>query len=77
LLNEGMSKLKDALNQMGMDVASLKVDDGQSRQRGGESTPDRQANVRDNAPTESADASASQPVRVPSKMGVDGWDVMV
>jgi len=77
LLNEGMSKLKETLNQMGMDVASLKVDDGQSRQRGGESTPDRQANVRDNAPTESADASASQPVRVPSKMGVDGWDVMV
>lgn len=77
LLNEGMSKLRDTLNQMGMDVASLKVDDGQSRQRGGESTPDRQANVRDNAPTESADAPASQTVLVPSRMGVDGWDVLV
>jgi flagellar hook-length control protein FliK len=77
LLNEGMSKLKDTLNQMGMDVASLKVDDGHNRQRGGDSTPDRQANVRDNAPTESADAPASQPVLVQTKMGSEGWDVLV
>jgi len=77
LLNEGMSKLKDTLNQMGMDVASLKVDDGHNRQRGGDSTPDRQANVRDNAPTESADAAASQPVLVQTKMGSEGWDVLV
>lgn len=77
LLNEGMSKLKDTLSQMGMDVASLKVDDGQKRQPGGDSTPDRQANVRDNAPTESADASTPQAARVQHKMGADGWDVLV
>ena len=77
LLNEGMSKLKDTLNQMGMDVASLKVDDGQSRQRGGESTPDRQAQLKDNAPTESADAPVSPTVAVTNKMGTDGWDVLV
>jgi len=77
LLNEGMSKLKDTLNQMGMDVASLKVDDGQSRQRGGESTPERQAQLKDNAPTESADAPVSQTVAAKTKMGTDGWDVMV
>ena len=77
LLNEGMSKLKDTLNQMGMDVASLKVDDGQSRQRGGESTPERQAQLKDNAPTESADAPVSPTVAAPHKMGIDGWDVLV
>ena len=77
LLNEGMSKLKDTLNQMGMDVASLKVDDGQSRQRGGESTPDRQAQLKDNAPTESADAPVFSSVAAPNKMGTDGWDVLV
>jgi flagellar hook-length control protein FliK len=77
LLNEGMSKLKDTLNQMGMDVASLKVDDGQSRQRGGESTPDRQAQLKDNAPTESADAPVSSSFAAPNKMGTDGWDVLV
>ena len=77
LLNEGMSKLKDTLNQMGMDVASLKVDDGQSRQRGGESTPERPAQLKDNAPTESADAPVPSPVTAPQKMGADGWDVLV
>ena len=77
LLNEGMSKLKDTLNQMGMDVASLKVDDGQSRQRGGESTPDRQAQLKDNAPTESSDAPVSPSVAATHKMGADGWDVLV
>jgi hypothetical protein len=77
LLNEGMSKLKDTLNQMGMDVASLKVDDGQSRQRGGESTPERQAQLKDNAPTESADAPVSPTIAATHKMGADGWDVLV
>lgn len=77
LLNEGMSKLKDTLNQMGMDVASLKVDDGQSRQRGGESTPERQAQLKDNSPTESADAPVSPTVAAKNKMGIDGWDVLV
>jgi flagellar hook-length control protein FliK len=77
LLNEGMSKLRDTLNQMGMDVASLKVDDGQSRQRGGESTPERQAQLNDNAPTESADAPVSPSVAANNKMGIDGWDVLV
>ncbi|WP_353238182.1 flagellar hook-length control protein FliK [Limnohabitans sp.] len=77
LLNEGMSKLKDTLNQMGMDVASLKVDDGQSRQRGGESTPERQAQLKDNAPSESADAPVPSSVTATQKMGADGWDVLV
>ena len=77
LLNEGMSKLKDTLNQMGMDVASLKVDDGQSRQRGGESTPERQAQLKDNAPSESADAPVPSTVTATQKMGADGWDVLV
>jgi flagellar hook-length control protein FliK len=77
LLNEGMSKLKDTLNQMGMDVASLKVDDGQSRQRGGESTPERQAQLKDNALTESAEAPMSPTFTATNKMGIDGWDVLV
>jgi len=77
LLNEGISKLRDTLNQMGMDVASLKVDDGQGRQRGGESTPERQAQVKDNTPTESADVPMSTSVAAPNKMGTDGWDVLV
>jgi flagellar hook-length control protein FliK len=77
LLNEGISKLRDTLNQLGMDVASLKVDDGQSRQRGGESTPERKAHLKDNTSTESADVPVSETVKASSKMGSDGWDVLV
>jgi flagellar hook-length control protein FliK len=77
LLNEGISKLRDTLNQMGMDVASLKVDDGQSRQRDGESSPERKAHLKDNTSTESADVPVAETVKAPSKMGSDGWDVLV
>lgn len=77
LLNDGISKLRDTLNQMGMDVASLKVDDGQGRQRGGESTPERKAHLKDNTSTESADVPVSETLQASSKMGSDGWDVLV
>lgn len=39
LLESGLAKLKDALTQSGMDVASVRVNDGQSSRSGGDSTP--------------------------------------
>ncbi len=39
LLESGLGKLKDALTQSGMDVASVRVNDGQSSRSGGDSTP--------------------------------------
>ena len=77
LLQDGMSKLKDTLNQMGMDVASMQVGDGQTQKRGGESTPGQTGKIT----TEDGDESkstASQSANSPRmKMGLDGWDVLV
>jgi flagellar hook-length control protein FliK len=78
LLQDGMSKLKDTLNQMGMDVASMQVGDGQTRQRGGESTPGQMSKSTNGNSDDSK--SSPQTVAAPAprlKMGQDGWDVLV
>ena len=77
LLQEGMSKLKDTLSQMGMNVASMQVGDGQTQQGGGKSTPGKMSKLakpENNDTTPTAPAVAQAP-RV--KMGQDGWDVLV
>lgn len=78
LLQEGMGKLKDTLNQMGMDVASMQVGDGQTRQGGGESTPGKMPkSTKSNTPTQGPALSAVQAPAPQMKMGQDGWDVLV
>jgi flagellar hook-length control protein FliK len=77
LLQDGMAKLKDTLNQMGMDVASMQVGDGQTQKRGGESTPGQMSkstmsSVNDSESTVPLVANAPR-----MKMGKDGWDVLV
>ncbi len=77
LLQDGMSKLKDTLNGMGMDVASFQVGGGQTQQRGGESTPEQMSK---SSMTGKNDPSPVAPPSVPVpriKMGQDGWDVLV
>ena len=77
LLQDGMSKLKDTLNQMGMDVASMQVGDGQTRQRGGESTPG-QMSKSTNTGVNGSESAPAPTVSAPTmKMGEDGWDVLV
>jgi flagellar hook-length control protein FliK len=78
LLQEGMSKLKDTLNQMGMDVASMQVGDGQTQQRGGESTPGQMSkSTKTNSDDSKSSLSAVQAPLSRMKMGQDGWDVLV
>jgi hypothetical protein len=77
LLQDGMSKLKDTLNQMGMDVASMQVGDGQTRQRGGESTPGQMSKSTNTGVEGSESAPAPTVSASPMKMGEDGWDVLV
>jgi flagellar hook-length control protein FliK len=77
LLQEGMSKLKDSLSQMGMDVASMQVGGGQSEKRGGESTPQKMSK---SMKSNSDDPQLKLPATVPlsrTRMGQDGWDVLV
>jgi flagellar hook-length control protein FliK len=78
LLQEGMSKLKDTLSQMGMDVASMQVGDGQTQKRGGESTPGQMSkSTETNSDDQKSDLSTDQTPVSRIKMGQDGWDVLV
>lgn len=77
LLQDGMSKLKDTLNQMGMDVASMQVGDGQTRQGGGESTPGQMSKSTNTEMNGSESTPAPNVNPQPMKMGEDGWDVLV
>ena len=78
LLQEGLSKLKDTLNQMGMDVASMQVGDGQSQKRGGESTSKQMSkSTKDNSDDPKSSTSAVKTPTARTKMGQDGWDVLV
>lgn len=78
LLQEGMPKLKETLNQMGMDVASMQVGDGQSQKRGGESTPEQMSKSIKRPSDETEARLSATPVPAPRmKMGDNGWDVLV
>jgi len=78
LLQDGLSRLKESLNQMGMDVASLDVRTGQQRQNGGDPTPGQQPIASNLTNRETAEMPA-QPTTafVPRPRRADGWDVMV
>ena len=77
LLQDGLSKLKDTLGQMGMDVASMQVGDGQTQQRGGDSTP-RETSKVINSDSKESKLIETQKINIPrAKMGKDGWDVLV
>ncbi|WP_416545019.1 flagellar hook-length control protein FliK [Limnohabitans sp. DCL3] len=78
LLQEGMSKLKDTLSQMGMDVASMQVGDGQTQKRGGESTPGQMSKSTNSGVDDPQSSLSATPPPIPRmKMGQDGWDVLV
>lgn len=77
LLQEGMTRLKETLNQMGMDVASMQVKDGQTRQNGGKSTPNQATKSTDLVNNDSKSTNSSTTTVARHKMGEDGWDVLV
>lgn len=77
LLQEGMTRLKETLNQMGMDVASMQVKDGQTRQNGGKSTPNQASKSSDLVNNDSKSINSPIITVARHKMGEDGWDVLV
>ena len=77
LLQEGMTRLKETLNQMGMDVASMQVKDGQTRQNGGKSTPNQASKSTDLVNNDSKLINSPIITATRQKMGEDGWDVLV
>jgi flagellar hook-length control protein FliK len=77
LLQDGLDRLRQQLDQSGMDVANLHVKDGQTRQNGGDSTPGQRqfGNTAKNTETPQAPAPSVQSLPRPSRP--DGWDVTV
>jgi hypothetical protein len=78
LLQEGLGKLKETLNQMGMNFASVNVGDGKSGQSGENSTPG--SFRRQPEPTGTGTAETTLPIttRAPSiKDPATGLDVLV
>lgn len=77
LLQDGMGKLRETLAQMGMDVATIHVGNGQTGHSGGDSTPGsprgKSASVEANATENAAETIRAPRVKDPS----DGLDVLV
>ena len=77
LLQDGMSKLRETLGQMGMDVANIHVGNGQTGQSGGDSTPGSRKE-KTTATGASAQVTATETTRAPLvKATKDGLDVLV
>jgi hypothetical protein len=77
LLQEALPRLREMLQQSGMDVASLNIGSGGAFKNGGQPTPPKgEAELRDGSPGgEHAQADAATPKgRV---QGADGWDIWV
>lgn len=77
LLQDGMTKLRDTLSQMGMDVAYIDVRDGQSGQGGGDPTPGFRKGKTAQAQA-NAQVTGSETTRAPLvKSSKEGLDVLV
>lgn len=78
LLQDGMGKLKETLAQMGMDVASVHVGNGQSGQSGGHPTPRSPQHAPAATGPNSRETAAVTNTRAPHvKTPQEGLDVMV
>jgi len=77
LINDSLPRLREVLSQMGMDVASFNIDGRQGQPSGGNSTPREQAkDASTTALSEAAGGTHSAASR-PTRVGLDGWDVLV
>jgi flagellar hook-length control protein FliK len=77
LLQDALPRLREMLQQSGMDVASLNIGSGGAFKNGGQPTPPKgEADLRDGSPGgDHAKADAATPQgRV---QGADGWDIWV
>lgn len=78
LLQDGMAKLKETLAQMGMDVASVYVGNGQTGQSGGDSTPRSPHNTALSAGASAQETDSESNHRAPLvKTPKEGLDVLV
>ncbi len=78
LLESGLGRLKDTLQQSGMDVASVRVNDGPSSRNGGDSTPRQPQQGHFGSPKENVSRESEAPVAKGNSSISDGrLDLMV
>ena len=72
LLESGLGRLKESLSQSGMDVASIKVNDGSTSRSGGESTPRQTPTRSEQVENEEGLPNAENPVPALRSSNHDG-----
>ena len=77
LLQDALPRLKEMLQQSGMDVASLNIGSGGASKNGGQPTPQTQGKENPGQASGSTEVPSSAPVQQLSSKGADGWDIWV
>lgn len=81
LLQDSLTRLRETLQQLGMNVASLQVGGEAARQRGGDPTPGhrngRPDNGRPSGPEAPSQELTTAKIGSPGRTGQNGWDVVV
>lgn len=77
LLQEALPRLREMLQQSGMDVASLNIGSGGASKNGGQPTPQATASGPNGSPASGAEGQPDVPTRQGRISGADGWDIWV
>jgi hypothetical protein len=77
LLQEALPKLREMLQQLGMDVASLNIGSGGTSKNGGQPTPQAKASDPNGSPASGAEGQPDVPTLQGRSPGADGWDIWV
>jgi hypothetical protein len=77
LLQEALPKLREMLQQSGMDVASLNIGSGGASKNGGQPTPQAMALGPNGSPASGAEGQPDVPKPQGQIPGADGWDIWV
>lgn len=77
LLQEALPRLREMLQQSGMDVASLNIGSGGASKNGGQPTPQAMASDLKGSPALGAEGQPDVPSPQGRTPGADGWDIWV
>lgn len=77
LLQEALPRLREMLQQSGMDVASLNIGSGGASKNGGQPTPQAMASGPNGSPASGAEGQPDVPTPQGRTPGADGWDIWV
>jgi flagellar hook-length control protein FliK len=77
LLQDALPRLREMLQQSGMDVASLNIGSGGSSKNGGQPTPQAKASGPNGSPASGAEVQPDVPAPQGRTKGSDGWDIWV